>query len=325
VTSSQLPWPAASLDPARWEGVRRLLARCLELDDAGALPGALMVVGAAGLGREAVAVELAAALVCRKREAFPCSCPSCQRVRRGMHPDVEVIDVLPDRKEISIEQARAVVENVAQHPYEGRRRVYVLASCHTPPLTAEAASALLKTLEEPPGHATFILLAANPARVLPTIVSRVVELRVPAPHRAEVVSTVALAHGCTEEEAGELLAVAGEDAGLVLSGGNDLGQVLAAVRELISAALGGDGLAILRAASVLRQTAGGVSLAGTALLDLAAARGGDGAEEALEAAATLLLAEARRAALHLDAESATVGALARVAVAWAAQRAPGAG
>jgi hypothetical protein len=312
VTTSQLPWPDSFLAPARWHGVRQLLARCLELQAGGSLPGTLMLVGGRGLGREALAVELAAALVCRQSRTG-CDCSSCERVRRGVHPDVEVIDVLPDKTEISIEQVRGIVDNVAQRPYEGMRRVWVLNSCHTPPLNAEAASALLKTLEEPPPQAIFVLLASNPARVLPTIVSRSVQLRVPAPEREELVALLALARGCSDERAAELLAAAQGDAELALRSGDDLSSELANLEELISAAIGGDGLAILRTAATSRLLPAGTDLIGAALLQLAARVDREAAEEFLDAAAAVITAENRRALLHLDVESVLVGTLARVA------------
>ena len=312
MSTSQLPWPSATLEPAEWLGVQRYLARCLELSASGTLPGTLMIVGAPGLGREALALELGAALICRKEGGAGCACASCERVRRGVHPDLEIITVAPDKKEITIEQARRVVESVDQRPYEGMRRVYLLDSCQTPPLNSEAASALLKTLEEPPAQATFLLLASNPARVLPTIVSRAVQLRVPPPSREELVPVLAAAQGCSPERAVELLAAADGDAELVLrAGGEKLPETLAGLQELVSAALAGDTLAILRTASCLRQTPGGVALASAVLLRLASRSGPEEAEGYLDAVAALLAAENRRAVLHLDAESVVVGALTR--------------
>ncbi len=314
MTTSQLPWPSWALEPAQWLGVQRVLARCLELHGSAALPATLLVVGAPGLGREALAVELAASLICRRSGGAGCACGSCERVRRGVHPDLEVIGVLPDKKEISIDQARRVVETVAQHPYEGMRRVYIVDSCQTPPLGAEAASALLKTLEEPPSQTVFLLLASNPARVLPTIVSRAVQLRVPAASRDELAAVVAAAAGCTIERAEALLAAAGGDAELVLrSEGDELADALAGLGTLLSAALDGDGLAIVRTAAIVRRAPGGIGLAASALLNLAERAGGEGAEALLDADAALLTAENRRAILHLDAESVVVGALARAA------------
>jgi DNA polymerase III delta prime subunit len=314
MSTSQLPWPESYLVPARWQRVQRLLARCLQLQSAGSLPGTLMVVGGAGLGREALAVELAAALTCRRQEGTGCTCSSCERVRRGIHPDVEFIDVLPDRKEISIEQARQVVDNIVQHPYEGMRRVYILGSCHTPPLSAEASSALLKTLEEPPTHTVFLLLASNPARVLPTIVSRAVQLRVPRPNRDELLSVIALSKGCDPERAAELLGAAEGDGDLVLHSGDDLPEALANLEKLMTAALDGNGLAILRSAATIRQVSGGIALANALLLRLATRADREAAEDFLGTAAELLAAENRRVSLHLDAESVTAGTLAKIVV-----------
>jgi DNA polymerase III delta prime subunit len=313
VTTSQLPWPESYLTPSAWHGVGRLLTRCLELAASGVLPGTLMLVGEAGLGREALAIELAAALVCRGQVGAGCACSACERVRRGVHPDVVVLDVLPDKKQISIDQARGVVDTIAQRPYEGLRRVFILNSCHTPPLNAEAASALLKTLEEPPAHATFLLLASNPARVLPTIVSRAVQLKVPTPTREELLEVLALAQGCGPERAAALLVAADGDAELALRGGEDLPESLTNLQTLISAALRPEGLAILRAASMLRQAPAGVALATAVLLHLAARSDVESAENFLEAAAALLTAEDRRAVLHLDPESVVVATLARAA------------
>lgn len=315
MSTSQLPWPASYLLAAEWIGVQRLLARCAELHASGALPGTLMVVGAAGLGREAFALELAAALVCRCLAGPGCACPSCERVRRGVHPDVEIVSVEPDKQHITIEQAQHVVQAIAHHPYEGARRVYIVDSCHTPPLGTDAASAMLKTLEEPPTHATFVLLASNPRRVLPTVASRSVLLRVPAPTLEELVPVVAAAQGCDDGRAADLLKTAAGDQALALAADGDrLPEALSAASELLAAALKGDGLSILRAGSLLRATPAGIAVAVDALLGLAERAGGEGGEGFLEAAAALLAADNRRAVLHLDLESVVVGALARAAV-----------
>ncbi len=314
MSTSQLPWPASTLLPAEWVGVQRLLARCLELNASGTLPGTLLAVGPAGLGREAFALELAASLVCRTLAGAGCACAACERVRRGVHPDVEIVGVAADKTQISIEQAQGVVENISQLPYEGRRRVFIVDTCQTPPLGTDAASALLKTLEEPPGHVTFVLLAGNPARVLPTIASRAVQLRVPPPAPAELATVVAAMHGCSETRAAELVAAADGDAELALrDGGERLPETLLALEELTAAALAGDGLAILRTAAALKEAPGGIGLATAALLRLAGRAGGAGGESFLDAAAALLAADNRRAVLHLDLESVVVGSLAQAA------------
>ena len=315
MSTSQLPWPSTALQTAGWLGLRRLLARCLELHASGALPATMLIVGAPGLGREALALELAAALICRREGGAGCACGSCERVRRGVHPDLEILTVLADKKDISIEQARSVVDGVTQRPYEGLRRVYIVDSCQTPPLNSDAASALLKTLEEPPSQAVFLLLAGNPARVLPTIVSRAVQLRVPPPAREELAAVVAAAQACAPGRAEELLAAADGDAELILrSEGDDLVRALDDLGRLLPAALAGDGLAILRTASLLRRAPGGIALASNVLLRLAGQARGNGAEALLDANADLIAAENRRAILHLDTESVVVGALAQASL-----------
>jgi DNA polymerase III delta prime subunit len=309
--TGQLPWPDALLAAADWPAVRLLVARCLDLERRGALPGTLMLVGKAGAGREAAAVELAAALVCRSGAGVGCACASCQRVRRGVHPDVETVDVLPEKKLIVIEQAREVVEHLAQHPYEGRRRVFILTSCHTPPLGADAASALLKTLEEPPGHVTFILLASNPARVLPTIVSRAVQVRIPPPTDEQAIGMLERIHGCDRQRATAILDAAGGDASLALEAGEEapIGEIIDA-RQALAAATAGDAIAILRVANAFASSSVGVGLAVSSILRLAAGAPAEQAEALLAAARTLLIADGRHATLNLDLEGLIVGGLA---------------
>jgi DNA polymerase III, delta subunit len=309
--TSLLPWPEESLAPRSWSGVGRLLERCRDLHSRGELPGTLMLVGDPGLGREALAVELAASLVCHGGGQVRCRCGSCERLRRGVHPDLEVLDVLPGKTEILIEQVRAVVDNLAQRPYEGHQRLFIVASAHTPPLNSGAASAFLKTLEEPPLHVTVLLLACNPARVLPTIVSRTVQLRLPAPTLAEIASLLASTHGVSEEKAKGLLDAARGDAALVLgSGSGDLAEKLAEARALVGSALAGDSLALLRLGVSVKHDPGRLAWVVDSLVHLAGSSSPKTAERALGAAAALLAADRRRAVLHLDLESTVTGTLA---------------
>jgi len=307
-----------------WPRTAALLARLRSLAEAGTLPNTLLLLGEAGLGREAVALELAANLICREGGAAGCACASCERVRRGVHPDLEIVDVAPGKSDISIEQTRQLADAIAQRPFEGRRRVYVVTSAQSPPLNTEAASSLLKTLEEPPAHAVVVLLAANRARVLPTIVSRAVEVRVPPPDQAEACALLAAHHGLDADAARQLLTAAGADAAVALHAeAAELPDEAATLRELLAAALAGDALALLRFAGSLRDEFGGpvrLPLAIATLLDLAATGPAERAEATLDSAAALLAAQRRQAALRLDLEGAAVGALAAT-VADAARRA----
>jgi DNA polymerase-3 subunit delta' len=286
-----------------------MLEQCLALARRDALPATLLLVGEPGLGREALAVELAAALVCRKGQEIGCACPSCARVRKGVHPDVEIIDVLPDKNAISIDQARQLVNGIISAPFEGLRRVFIIASGHNPPLGEHASSALLKTLEEPPSHATLILLAANPGRVLPTIVSRSVALRVPPPTREELVELIASVRGCQTEISAQLLESVG-DPGALLRSDDDMSAQASELRSVLPAAVSGDGLAILRLGALLRRYPDGIVTAARFLLDETSRQPADTAEGLLDAAAALLAADFRRATLNLDIEATVVGAMA---------------
>jgi hypothetical protein len=240
-------------------------------------------------------------------------------VRRGVHPDLEIIDVLPGKSDISIEQARQLADSIAQRPFEGRRRVYIFTSCQSPPLNTEAASALLKTLEEPPAHTTVLLLAANRARVLPTIVSRAVEVRIPPPAEDQACALLGSHHSLDADAARRLLAAAAADVAVALHAeAAELPDQADAMRELLRAALAGEALALLRFAASLRDELGGsvrLPLAIATLLDLTASEPPEQAEAVLDGAAALLAAQRRQAALRLDLEGAAVGALARLVAA----------
>jgi hypothetical protein len=308
--TSLLPWPGAYLASCRWEGVRRLLERCGALARAGALPGTLMLVGEPGIGREALAVELAAALICRSPRTVLCDCAACDRVRRGIHPDLHVLDVAADATEIKIKQVRDLLETLPQLPYEGRHRVIIIASAHTPPLNTEAASAMLKVLEEPPQHATFILLAGNPARVIPTVVSRAVQVRVPPPDCDELVALLAAAHGVSPAQAESHLRACLDDPGVALrTEVAEGGTLLAAVADLTREACAGGALAALRLGVRAKASPETIPVLARALLAEASRTTAGGAERVLLAAAAVLAADRRRAILHLDAEAVTVGAL----------------
>lgn len=308
---SQLPWPSWMLAPSAWPSCRRLLARCLEVAARQELPATLMLVGEVGLGCEAFAVELAAGLAVHGGPPAACACPACERVRRGIHPDVEIIVPATGKSDISIEQARQVAGGIDSRPYEGQRRVIVVSSCQTPPLNHDAASALLKSLEEPPPHVTFLLLAANPRRALPTIQSRSVQVRVPPPTDEEAAALVAAACGLEPAQAATLVTSCHGQAAIAIgSGDSSLGAAAESIARLLPAALAGDGAALLKAAGLIQRTPNGLALAVAALLRTAATLPPESAERALGAASALLAGERRRAALRLDHETAVLGALA---------------
>jgi DNA polymerase-3 subunit delta' len=138
----------------------------------------------------AAAFRIARALNCPDRRGDD-GCASCSRVERGIHPDVQVISPLKDRKAISIEQIRGVISDAGLRPYEDGVKVFIIDPADT--MSAPAANSLLKTLEEPTRDTAFILLTSSADLLLPTIRSRCQiifmrpeEIEVPADHSAIV-------------------------------------------------------------------------------------------------------------------------------------------
>jgi hypothetical protein len=125
-----------------------------------------------GPGRDelrSLAMALAKTLNCLNRTAGD-QCPACDRIERGLHPDVHLIEVAGERKLISIDQIRDLVGEATLRPYEGRNKVFIIDPADA--LSVSGSNSLLKTLEEPTRDTIFILLTRSPDLLLPTIRSR---------------------------------------------------------------------------------------------------------------------------------------------------------
>lgn len=137
---------------------------------------AYLFVGPPHVGKGTLALNLAQALNCPAPDS-PCGlCPTCQRIADRKHADVVWMELARDekgghlKKEISTEQVKEVERFAQLPPYEGRFKVFIVDGAEY--LSAEASNRFLKTLEEPPPHVVFILLASRERAVLPTVVSR---------------------------------------------------------------------------------------------------------------------------------------------------------
>lgn len=130
---------------------------------------AYLFVGPEGVGKRYMALSFAKALNCLQLEADYCGhCPACQKIDRLSHPDLHLIE--PEGNSLKIEQVRICQREIAFRPWEGRTKVVILDGADK--MTPEAASALLKTLEEPPASTVLILTASSELSLLPTITSR---------------------------------------------------------------------------------------------------------------------------------------------------------
>ena len=130
--------------------------------------------------RLAAAYELARAMVCSSGGTVPCGkCRDCRKAAENIHPDVITVERQLDthgnpRREIYVDQIRAVAADACVLPNEAARKVYIIRDADT--MNSSAQNAALKLLEEPPAWAAFILCAANPAMLLPTVRSRCARL-----------------------------------------------------------------------------------------------------------------------------------------------------
>lgn len=133
------------------------------------LSHAYLFSGPRGTGKTSAAKILAKAVNCEHGPApEPCNeCSQCRRITAGSVMDVVEIDAASNR---GVEEIRDIRDKVKYAPTEVRRKVYIIDEVHM--LTTEAFNALLKTLEEPPGHVMFILATTEPHRLPPTIISR---------------------------------------------------------------------------------------------------------------------------------------------------------
>ena len=135
----------------------------------GKIAHAYLFSGPRGTGKTSMARILAKALNCEQGPtAEPCGqCGNCQRIVQGTSLDVIEIDAASNT---SVDNIRDLREQVAFTPAEGRYKVYIIDEVHM--LSTGAFNALLKTLEEPPAHAVFILATTDPQKVPATIQSR---------------------------------------------------------------------------------------------------------------------------------------------------------
>ena len=150
------------------EHIVKILANSLIM---GKIAHAYLFSGPRGIGKTSIARILAKACNCEKRKKFqaePCNnCSACSEINLGKSLDLIEIDAASNR---GIDEIRELKRGIKFSPTRLKYKIFIIDEVHM--LTKEAFNALLKTLEEPPEHAIFILATTEFHKVLPTIVSR---------------------------------------------------------------------------------------------------------------------------------------------------------
>jgi DNA polymerase-3 subunit delta' len=165
------------------------------------VPHALLLHGPEGVGKLQLAEQFAQLLLCEaaKPRETPCGkCDGCRWFLAGHHPDVRFVEPEAIARrvaqedgegaekskakpslEIKIDQVRGLADFVNLASHRGGKRIVVLHPAEA--MNVPAANAVLKSLEEPPGSALFVLVSHRAARLLPTVRSRCVPVPVPLP------------------------------------------------------------------------------------------------------------------------------------------------
>lgn len=158
--------PTAFDEVVRQEHIVRILRNQIESDKIG---HAYLFCGPRGTGKTTLAKIFARAINCQSPvNGSPCGkCATCRALASGAALDISEIDAASNN---GVDEMRDLREKVQYPPVNGRYKVYIIDEVHM--LTQSAFNAVLKTLEEPPAHAVFILATTEPQKIPATILSR---------------------------------------------------------------------------------------------------------------------------------------------------------
>lgn len=163
------------------ETAKALLGR---MSTAGRRPHAVLIDGGSETERAELAAYVAKLYVCDGRGEQPCcACDQCRKADEGVHPDIVPVTKPDDRKSFAKADVKRVVEEATLTPNEAAVKVFVLNELQL--MSEECQNVLLKILEEPPAYTAFVLTAQTANAVIPTVLSRVVRLRLGSEEETE--------------------------------------------------------------------------------------------------------------------------------------------
>ncbi|MGK2946494.1 MAG: DNA polymerase III subunit delta' [Candidatus Malihini olakiniferum] len=152
-----------------------------------------------GMGRESLVYALSRRILCQNTEGMKScgECHSCKLMIAGTHPDWYVLVPEKSKQTLGVDAIRGVLEKIYQHSQQGGAKLVWIENSEQ--LTEAAATALLKTLEEPPDATYFLLGCYEPTRLLATLRSRCLYLYLPTPDEAQSVAWLNKRHPVSKQ------------------------------------------------------------------------------------------------------------------------------
>lgn len=187
---------------ASWQQLNRVRSQ-------GRLPHAFLIIGADGIGKQVLALQLAHSLLCQapRADGQACGqCPGCGWLQAGTHPDLLQLAPEETGKAIKVDQVRTLCTELGMTSHAGSHKVAIIQPADA--MNTNAANSLLKTLEEPTDNTVLMLLTAVPGKLPATIRSRCQQLRLALP-QASAARRWMEASGVAGDLAGRCLQMAG--------------------------------------------------------------------------------------------------------------------
>ncbi|HAJ98067.1 MAG TPA: hypothetical protein DCO72_10075 [Ruminococcus sp.] len=178
------------------------------------LPHACLIYGEKGTGRKTIADYLAMTALCTGEHA-PCgNCPSCRKMRKGIHPDYIHVEHSGKKNGFSVETVRNVCRDAVIAPNDGSRKIYLFADCDN--IDSRSQNTLLKLTEEPPEHVLLMFTAVQKNVFLDTMLSRMMLFAVRPCTAEECFQALTQEHECPPAEAERAVQTCGGNIGKCL-------------------------------------------------------------------------------------------------------------